>query len=195
MSSGAKSSYTLGRFRQDEILVRECLLGSEQGWSELIEKYKNLIYSIPIKYGFPSEDAADIFQTVCLSLFRELSNLREPRALASWLIRSTARICLRSKRERHARGVAEIDEATVAGTEEPPDELIHEIEREQMLRESMAEISAECAQLVHLLFLTTPALSYDEVARTLGFAKGSIGATRMRCLEKLRQSLEKKGFG
>jgi len=31
----------------DTRLVRECLSGSEQAWSLLIEKYKALIYSIP----------------------------------------------------------------------------------------------------------------------------------------------------
>jgi RNA polymerase sigma factor (sigma-70 family) len=194
MSSGTKASQSLRLSRQDEILVRECLLGSEQAWSDLIEKYKNLIFSIPIKYGLSVEDAADIFQAVCLTLLQELSHIREPRALAAWLIRSTARKCFQWRRQQQVATGTQIDEAAIGGAEEPPEELMHEIEREQILRDAIAEASVECNRLINLLFLTTPPLSYDEVARTLGFAKGSIGATRMRCLEKLRLSLEKKGF-
>src|SRR5690349_21165430 len=78
------------RSPEDETLVRECLLGSEKAWSELIDKYKNLIFSVPIKYGLPSEDASEIFQAVCLNLLRELPNLKKPRALAAWLIKATA---------------------------------------------------------------------------------------------------------
>ena len=43
-------------------LVRECLDGDPNAWAELIDKYKNLIYSIPIKYGLTRDEAADIFK-------------------------------------------------------------------------------------------------------------------------------------
>jgi hypothetical protein len=62
-------------------LVRECLAGNEAAWAALIDKYKNLIYSIPIKRGFSPEDAADLFQSVCLDLLSELQRLRDPEAL------------------------------------------------------------------------------------------------------------------
>ena len=176
------------------MLVAECLLGNEEAWSELIDKYKNLIFSIPIKYGFGSEDAAEIFQAVCLSLLRELSQLREPQALAAWLIRLTGRKCIRWKREREAYVDAEIEEATLAASEKLPEEMLQEVEREQQLREALTEMSAECTRLIDLLFFANPPLRYEEAAEALGFAKGSIGATRMRCLEKLRTALGKKGF-
>ena len=45
-----------------------------------------------------------------------------------------------------------------------------------------------------MLFFESPPLSYQETARRLNIATGSIGFIRMRCLEKLRKSLEEKGF-
>src|SRR5271163_2650079 len=70
----------------DERLVRECLSGSEEAWSLLIEKYKALIYSIPVKYRLPPHEAADVFQSTCLELLHRLPELREPRALPEWLM-------------------------------------------------------------------------------------------------------------
>ena len=58
--------------RSDEQLVRDCLKGKDSAWSALIFRYKNLIFSIPIRYGFSEEDAADIFQAVCMDLLAEL---------------------------------------------------------------------------------------------------------------------------
>src|ERR1035438_7394760 len=85
-------------------LVKECLRGEENAWSELLSKYKNLIFSIPIKYGFTQEEASDVFQSVCLDLFNELVTLREPRALAGWLIRITHNTCFHfMKDKRHYR--------------------------------------------------------------------------------------------
>ncbi|HEX4167748.1 MAG TPA: sigma-70 family RNA polymerase sigma factor [Bryobacteraceae bacterium] len=180
--------------RDDRLLVQECLLGSEEAWSALIDKYKNLIFSIPLKYGFSPEDATEIFQTVSLALLRDLSQLREPRALAAWLIRLTARTCVRARQERKIYVDAEIDDEDLAEKEKLPETLFQEIEREQIFRESLSNLSPECRRLVELLFFADPPRRYDEAARALGLSTGSIGATRMRCLEKLRHFLEKKGF-
>ena len=60
----------------DARLVRGCLAGDHGAWHRLIDKYKNLIYSIPIKRGLSPEAAADIFQSVCVALYSELERLR-----------------------------------------------------------------------------------------------------------------------
>src|SRR2546429_6722608 len=63
----------------DTLLVKECLAGSEEAWSLLIDKYKALIYSIPVKYGLSPQEAADVFQATCTELLVRLPELREPR--------------------------------------------------------------------------------------------------------------------
>src|SRR5260370_9437255 len=86
----------------DVRLVRDCIRGREEAWSALIHKYKNLIFSIPIKYGLSRDDAADVFQGVCLGLLSELSKLREPRALPKCLIQATAHKCLHWRRPQRS---------------------------------------------------------------------------------------------
>lgn len=194
MNQGAAAAAGSKGFRRDEVLVRECLLGNEQAWSDLIDKYKKLIFSIPVKYGLPPEDAADIFQAVSFTLLRELPRLREPQALAAWLIRLTVRSCSRWKHEQHTHAAVEIDEENLIETQDLPDALLEEIDREQACREALDELSSDCRRLVDFLFFTDPPMRYDDAARELQLAKGSIGATRMRCLDKLRDLLEKKGI-
>src|SRR5947209_3196055 len=99
MNPGLKVAGQIRSSTQDGLLVAECLKGNEEAWSALIDKYKNLIFSIPIKYGFSRDEAAEIFQAVCVSMLQELSNLREPRALAAWLIRITSHKCFRWKEQ------------------------------------------------------------------------------------------------
>src|SRR5437764_1423058 len=62
----------------DRRLVEACLSGNESAWAALVDKYKNLIYSIPIRWGFSQDDATDIFQSVAAQLLSELNRLREP---------------------------------------------------------------------------------------------------------------------
>jgi RNA polymerase sigma factor (sigma-70 family) len=177
---------------QDGLLVQECLKGSEEAWSALIDKYKNLIFSIPIKYGFSPDEAAEIFQAVCLGVLQELPQLREPRALAAWLIQVTSHKCFRWREQRNRYIETELQETLADEFPKMPEDLLREIEREQILREALAALSPDCKRLVELLFFENPPIPYEELSKTLGMAKGSIGATRKRCLEKLRRWLEKK---
>ena len=81
-----------------ERLVSECCKGNQAAWSALIDKYKNLIFSIPIKFGLSRDDAADICQAVCVDLLSDLPRLREPRALPKWLMQASYHKCLRFRK-------------------------------------------------------------------------------------------------
>jgi RNA polymerase sigma factor (sigma-70 family) len=184
--------------RSDEELVRGCLDGNSEAWSELIDKYKNLIFSVPIKYGFSREEAADIFQDVCLGLLSQLGSIREPKALAKWLLMVTAHKCSRW-RARDNRFVS-MEPETFPETnfsEMPPEgiEILTRAEKEQMLRESISALPSRCRRLVQMLFFDDPPLPYRDVAQTLGIATGSIGFIRQRCLARLRKTLATLGFG
>jgi RNA polymerase sigma factor (sigma-70 family) len=175
-------------------LVRECLRGRESAWVSLVRKYKNLIFSIPIKDGFSHDEAADIFQAVCLDLLYELPRLRDPQALAGWLIRVTHNKCFHLRRD-NARFVPEADRNSepAAASEEIPDNFLHQLERDQHVRSALGELSPRCRVLVEKLFFEWPSRPYQLVARELGLAVGSIGFIRRRCLNRLRDRLEELG--
>jgi RNA polymerase sigma factor (sigma-70 family) len=195
MSASAKAVWKMQASPQDEFLVKECLSGNQAAWSALIDKYKNLIFSIPIKRGFSSDDAADIFQAVCLALVSELPRLRNPRALPAWLIQTTSRKCFRWQDTNRRYSNTELQEETLLDeSSKVPEELAAQLEREHIVRDAVSELSTDCKRLVELLFYRTPSPSYDDLASVLGTPKGSIGPTRIRCLGKLRRLLEEKGF-
>ena len=180
---------------EDTRLVKECLRGEENAWSELLSKYKNLIFSIPIKYGFTQEEASDVFQSVCLDLFNELVTLREPRALAGWLIRITHNTCFHfMKDKRHYREQEEDQPDPAIPVEEMPENILRELEREQLLRGAVRALGARCQRLVEMLFFESPPRPYDDIAKSLTLATGSIGFIRARCLQKLRRTLVDIGF-
>lgn len=181
----------------DDRLIQECLRGNEQAWSVLIDKYKNLIYSVPIKYRASQEDAADIFQAVCLDLFNELPRLRKAGALASWLITVATHKCFhwRQKEKQLAeKESADWDTEAIPDPVTASPALIVELEREQMVREAVAQLPSRCQEMVRLLFYEDPPLPYAEVAQLLGLATGSIGFIRGRCLKRLQQLLKEMDF-
>jgi RNA polymerase sigma factor (sigma-70 family) len=179
----------------DERLVHECNKGNQAAWSALIEKYKNLIFSIPIKFGLSREDAADVFQAVCVDLLVGLRRLREPKALPKWLMRTTFHQCLRSKKERLlVDDKSDVEQVPETGSSDLPQEMLFEVQREQSLREAIATLPPRCKRMVGMLFFEDPPRPYQEVAKQLNLSTGSIGFIRGRCLKKLRRLLEDKGF-
>src|SRR5258705_12253273 len=176
-------------------LVSECLRGNEQAWSLLIDKYKALIYSIPVKYRLPPHEAADVFQATCAELLVRLPALREARALPKWLMQVAHHECYRWKRQQQ-RVVSRDAEPDLPEPETPPiaETVLQQTQEEQMLREAMGVLSPQCRRLVELLFFETPPRPYADVAAELGLALGSIGFTRQKCIERLRRRLDGLGF-
>ena len=176
----------------DRRLVEQCRAGDQQAWHTLLEKYKNLIYSILAKYGAASEDAADLFQAIALELFEELPKLRDPGALPAWLIRVTAHQCFRWKRTKQKLAeddLSQLDDDLPESLIVPP-ALVEEVEREQRIREAIARLPERCREMIRMLFYEQPPRPYQEVAAALGLATSSIGFVRGRCLKRLQEILE-----
>ena len=159
----------------DERLVRQCLDGDEDAWNKLVDRYKGLIYSVPVKYRFSPEDAADIFQSVCVELFTHLSRLKKIQSLRSWLVTVALHKCLHwQKQQRRLIEFDALDKFTAEAMAAAPD-VLSEVRREQAVRDAMERLPPRCAELIRMLFFEQPPLPYDEVAKRLGLAVGSIG--------------------
>ena len=181
----------------DETLVRGCLDGDPAAWAAVMSKYKRLIFSIPIKYGAQPDDAADIFQAVCTALVAELPRLRRAEALRPWLVRVTRHKTLHWKLQKRRESLwpqAEAVAHDLASDDDSGEQIMEQVEREQSVRVAIAALPDRCRELVQLLFYQQPPMPYDEVARKLGLATGSIGFIRGRCLKKLRANLKSNGF-
>ena len=180
----------------DERLVGACLDGNQEAWSGLIEKYKRLIYSIPLKYGATRDDAADIFQAVCLEMFCGLAKLQKVESLRSWIITITIHKAYHwNRRDRLVDLGLDGTEAEQVEEDLPhaPD-IIEQVEREQMVRDAVAVLPERCTKMINLLFYEYPPIPYAEVGRRLGLAASSIGFIRGRCLKRLEQALRKMCF-
>lgn len=180
----------------DEQLVSECIKGNQEAWSQLIDKYKNLIFSIPLKYGFSRDEAGDIFQDVCLGLLSELPTIREPRALPKWIMQVTAHKCFHWKHKRSRFVSSSYEEVALPQPEVAPEvlEILRQAEEEQIIRQAMSALSPRCRHLVHMLFFEQPSRPYKDIAVDLGIAVGSIGFLRQRCINQMKKKMDELGF-
>lgn len=183
----------------DAELCAACLAGNEEAWGALVARYQNLIYSIPLKFRFTEDEAAEIFQAVALDLYLGIEKLRKYEKLQSWLISVTRHRCLRYKDKRQrgplsAEESAEIAE-TLPDTRKEAEDWMLELVEESMLREALSQLPPRSQQMIEWLFYTDPPPSYAEIARRLDVAANSVGFLRDRALRKLRTVLSGTSFG
>ncbi|HXG65833.1 MAG TPA: sigma-70 family RNA polymerase sigma factor [Blastocatellia bacterium] len=189
------------RPRQDDReLLAACLQGDAAAWEALLVRYQRLIYSIPIKMGLSPNDAADVFQSVCMKLIENLPTLRNQEKINSWLTVTTRRECWRIAALRRREQVIvpyDIGDGSeglfeVASADMPLDEQQRLLEQQQILRDALAALPERCRELLTLLFYHDGDLSYVEIARRMNMPRSSMGPTRARCLAKLKKLLEGK---
>jgi RNA polymerase sigma factor (sigma-70 family) len=170
-------------------LVARARDGDKRAWDAIVERYAPLIWSICRRYRLDRADTDDVGQSVWLRLVDQLGQLREPEALPGWLATTTRRECgrlLTGSRRREALGFA-LDPADIPdGDQAAAEEEVLAAERHAALRDAFAALPLRCQELLGLL-ITDPPVPYAEISAKLGIPVGSIGPSRARCLDRLRQ--------
>lgn len=167
--------------------------GDQQAWNALVARYNGLVWAVVRGFRLSPHDAADATQTTWLRLVEKLDDIRNPEGLGSWLATTARHECLRIGRigQRHVLtdGFDLPDAAGSAGL----DAGLLTRERDSALWLAFEELVPRCKALLRLL-VADPPPSYDEISAALDMPVGSIGPTRGRCLERLRDNLTATGI-
>jgi RNA polymerase sigma factor (sigma-70 family) len=177
-------------------LLRRADKGDDLAWNTIVERYTSLLWSVARGHRLNAADAADVVQTTWLRLVEHLHTIREPDRLTSWLVTTARRECLRLVGLARREDLGGVDQlaATLPDDREPPvDEGLLLSERDAMLWQCFGQLSERC-QLILRTLMATPAPSYAEVSAALEVPVGSIGPTRGRCLDRLRELVEVAGL-
>jgi RNA polymerase sigma factor (sigma-70 family) len=170
--------------------------GDQRAWNEIVDRYTNLLWSVGRSHRLDTASINDVIQTTWLRLLENLDRIRDPERLAGWLATTARRECLRllqrSDRELLVRDSDPFVE--MAGPVEAPlDQLLLLQERDAQLWQCFLQLTPRCQQLLRVL-MAVDRPHYAEIAESLGLPIGSIGPTRMRCLQRLRELAQENGY-
>lgn len=174
-------------------LVQQCRAGDTRAWEALVTRYAGLINGVAVRYGLGEYDRADVFQNVCVELWRNLDKIHDPARLPGWLVTVTGRACWQQLRQKYSKQTASAltDEelATLADQGRSPEEDALLSEQWAALGKAVEGLDGRCRALVWGLFFDPSHPSYEEMGRRLKMPKDSVGPVRLRCLARLRQLL------
>jgi len=170
------------------VVVAEARAGSSAAWEVLVNQFSGLVASKARRCRLSDADVAEVCQTTWLRLVQNLDRIEQPERIGAWLSTTSRRESLRiATRNAAISSNEEMD--PVDEQSDPPDAALLRQEQVQMIRLAAERLSPKSRQLLGLL-MGDDDLPYKEIAEQLNMPVGSIGPTRGRCLEQLRQILE-----
>jgi RNA polymerase sigma factor (sigma-70 family) len=173
-------------------VVESAIAGDHCSWETLVHEFGTTIRTVARSHRLGDADAADVAQATWLRLLEHLDRLHEPGRVGAWLATTARRECLRVLRD-YRRHVAYGDDAPEqASAEAPLGEELLAMERNQALWRGFSRLR-DSDQLLLRLLLAEPRPAYDEISAALDMPVGSIGPTRARALERLRNELDSEG--
>ncbi len=172
--------------RQVEDLVSSAASGDAASWSELVDRFAGLVWSVARSVGLSDTDAADVSQTTWMRFAEHLDDLRDSSRVGAWLATTARREAIRVSR-LGARQVPVdpwgwLDQVDALSLD--PESSAISNERAIAVQVAMAMLPERCRRLL-LELIADPPAPYQEIGLRLGMPVGSIGSARARCLKRL----------
>jgi RNA polymerase sigma factor (sigma-70 family) len=161
---------------------------SEAAFTELVQRYIPLVYSIALRYTRHADDAQDVTQAVFIILAQKAAVLRPKIILTGWLYettRFTAMNFLTSKSRRQNREQEAYMQSTL------PDSRAEWELLEPHLEVAMSRLGANDRTLLVLRFYENK--SGPEAAALLGIREDTAHKRVARAIEKLRKFFAQQG--
>lgn len=168
-------------------LVEECLSGNKDAFSELVTRYKRLIYSVAYKFTRDSDEVNDLAQEAFIKIYKSLSKYDSKYRFSTWSVKVATNICLDHVRRKRIKSVSLDEIENITGGNNSPEEYCLRREKSRELRDAidgLPEIYREPIVMYH-----QKGMSYKEIAEALGKPMSIIKNRIFRARNALRESI------
>jgi RNA polymerase sigma-70 factor (ECF subfamily) len=176
----------------DAALVRAAQSGDSAAFTAIVERYQRRVYRVAYGLVRSHEDADDLAQEAFVRAWQALDRFRVGEPLYPWLARIVTNLAYSLFRRRKRRPETSIEPLVEAGmqwgADDDPADHAADRERAAHLIEAFEELSEDHRAI--LVLRVVDGLSYDEIARTLEIAPGTVMSRLSRARAELKSRLE-----
>lgn len=180
------------------VLVDGSIAGDAAAWQALVRKLERVVWKAVNMMTTDDDIRKDAFAATWLRLVERLGTIREPEKLPGWLTTTATNEVRQIIRQRGRQQVSvdwsaprDVFAGLLANTSEADGEHDRELVRDEVrstVRRAFSSLDEECRQILTVLVLADPPVPYKDASEALNRPIGSLGPSRMRCLEKLRNT-------
>lgn len=168
-------------------LVQDCLNGNKEVFSELVTRYKKLIYSVVYNMISDKQEINDISQEVFVRIYKALDRYNPEFKFSTWSVKITTNYCLDVLRKKKIDFVPIEEMTDISSDALTPESAFINKERKLLIRKAVLELPDKYR--IPIVLYHNNGLSYEEMAEVLNepmtIIKNRLYRARLILREKL----------
>ncbi len=171
--------------------IEEIRRGNTRAFTDLVERYKDLVFTLSLRLLGNREEAEEVSQDVFIKIYKALATFKGDSKLSTWIYRIAYNTALdRIKKNKRAQDHVEIDQVRkmgLADMDDALDKMVQE-EKRQLIHLSLAKLPAEDAGIITLFYFEEKNLL--EMEKILKLSANTIKVKLFRARKKLAGIME-----
>jgi RNA polymerase sigma-70 factor (ECF subfamily) len=177
----------------DQLYIEKVIKGDTNSFSFLVDKYKDLVFSLALKVLKNREEAEEVSQDTFVKAYRSLGKFKGDSKFSTWLYKIAYNNCMdRVKKISKSYNTDTIDEV-VENRIKATEDVLQTIERKEralIIKECLLELPEDERSI--LWFFYFEELSLKEIAEVTTFSESNIKVKLHRARKKLLAIIENK---
>jgi RNA polymerase sigma-70 factor (ECF subfamily) len=173
-------------FLDDNIYIDRVLGGDTAAYAELVDKHKDMVFTMAMRIVRNYHDAEEIAQDVFLKAYQSLETFKRKSKFSTWLYRIVYNMSVskvrRKKPETGAISEEVVENYTVDDIHENVSRLNTD-EQKMLINKALEKLPEEESTIISLYYLNE--CSIEEIAEITGFTKSNIKVKLHRIRKKL----------
>lgn len=171
----------------DYDIIKSCLEGNTNDFAILVDRYKNLVYSVVTRMTTDADSYSDIAQEVFIKVYKNLDKYRPNYRFSTWIIRITTNhiIDLRRKHKIESTSIEDTDLPLSTGKSAEDEYIADEFSRElNQLIDGLPEMYKIPIVLYH-----SHGMSYQDIAESLNISLSKVKNRIFRGRKLLKEGI------
>ncbi|WP_282043050.1 RNA polymerase sigma factor [Winogradskyella flava] len=176
---------------EENILIDAINNGDTRAYGQLVDRYKDLVYTLALRMLKHREEAEEVAQDTFIKVFKSLDKFKGDSKFSTWIYRVAYNTCLDNikKNKKHLNNVA-IDEFTFNKLETIDNALDNIIKEEKsvLIKKCINKLPEDSSALLTLFYFEE--LSLDEISKIINVEANTVKVKLFRARKKLAVILE-----
>ena len=168
-------------------LIQKCLNEDREYFSELISRYKNLVYSIILRMIKDQEEADDLAQEVFIKVYKNLFRYYPDFKFSTWIIRITTNHVIDYRRKKQQETVPLESVEYEMSTDESPESAYIKEEQKSLLKRLVDNLPD--MYKIPIVLYHNQGLSYQEISDIIEEPLSKVKNRIFRGRKMLKESL------
>ena len=175
----------------DNYYVAQVLAGQTQAYAELVDRHKDMVYTIAIGLLHVREEAEEVSQDAFLKAYQALTKFRKQAKFSTWIYRIVYNECISRLRKKKLNQIS-LDENKINFSDSliTDENSANEDEKHRMLREVLMDLPKEDKTIILLYYFES--LSIEEISVITSLSKSNIKIRLFRIRNKMHERLSKR---